>query len=148
MSMKRKYKNSAFTELINSLKKNIAGGSSLDILIKIINENDTKYPELKNIFIHDMGSFMTHWFNMVNDSKKCSLKLQSKILSLQLISQYSDFNNLVLYCYNIIDQDKNEHNGNLLSQDILNYTYCIIKSIIQTTRRKIGLDTISKKYGI
>ena len=79
--MIKNYNENAFNELVNTINKHIDGDSSaLPVLVDMITELDKKYPMLKNKFIHDMGSFMTHWFNLINDSKSCSLKLRAKIL--------------------------------------------------------------------
>ena len=44
-------------------------------------------------------------------------------------------------------QEINPHTNRLYSSDLLSYLACIIKAIIQTTRRQLGLDLNSKKYG-
>lgn len=146
--MVKNYNENAFNELVNTINKHIDGDSSaLPVLVDMITEVDKKYPMLKNKFIHDMGSFMTHWFNLINDSKSCSLKLRAKILTVDFVTTYSDFNNFTTYCYDVIDQEINPHTNRLYSSDLLSYLACIIKAIIQTTRRQLDLDLNSKKYG-
>mgnify|MGYP000715966982 CR=1 FL=1 len=70
-----------------------------------------------------------------------------KILNVDFVTTYSDFNNFTTYCYDVIDQEINPHTNRLYSSDLLSYLACIIKAIIQTTRRQLGLDLNSKKYG-
>lgn len=146
--MIKNYSETAFEELKKSLLKNIDGGNSVHVLLKMVNETDEQFPGIKNIFIHDMGAFLTHWFELVHDSRSCSKTLRSKILNMKFISEYSDFNNYVIFCYDKIDSAKSKYTDNYLCEDLLSYLICTIKAIIQTTRRSIGLDQNSKKYGI
>ena len=143
----KKYNESAFTELMNTLNKHIDGGNSLPVFTKMINEVNEQFPGLKDTFIHDMGEFLTHWFELVNDCKLCSAKLQAKILTIDMIMKYSDFNRFVPFCYDVIDQTINPHTNRLYAQDLTSYLACIVKAVIQTTRRAKGLDLNSKKYG-
>ena len=90
--MVKNYNENAFNELVNTINKHIDGDSSaLPVLVDMITELDKKYPMLKNKFIHDMGSFMTHWFNLINDSKSCSLILRAKTLNIDFVTRYSAF---------------------------------------------------------
>ena len=143
----KKYNENAYNELMNTLNKHIDGGNSLPVFTKMINEVNEQFPGLKDNFIHDMGKFLTHWFELVNDCKSCSTKLQAKILSIDTISEYSDFNRFVSFCYDVIDQTINPHTNRLYALDLTSYLACIIKAVIQTTRRSKGLDLNSKKYG-
>ena len=143
----KNYSETAFEELKNSLLKHIDGGNSVHVLLKMINETEEQFPGIKNIFIHDMGSFLTHWFNLVQDSRSCSRQLRAKILTLDMISEYSDFNNFVIFCYDKIDKTENKYTNRPLANDLLSYLACTIKAVVQSTRRSIGLDLNSKKYG-
>lgn len=144
----KNYNEAAFEELKKSLFKHIDGGNSVHVLLKMINEVNEQFPGIKNIFIHDMGSFLTHWFSLVQDSRRCSLPLRAKILTVDMVMKYSDFNNFSIFCYDKIDQTVNKHTNRLLANDILSYLTCVIKAVIQSTRRSIGLDLNSKKYGV
>ena len=143
----KNYSETAFEELKNSLLKHIDGGNSVHVLLKMINETEEQFPGIKNIFIHDMGSFLTHWFWLVQDSRCCSLSLRAKILTLNTISEYSDFNRFAVFCYDKIDKTENKYTNRPLANDLLSYLACTVKAVVQSTRRSIGLDLNSKKYG-
>ena len=64
-----------------------------------------------------------------------------------MISEYSDFNNFVIFCYDKIDKIENKYTNRPLAKDLLSYLACTIKAVVQSTRRSIGLDLNSKKYG-
>lgn len=144
--MIKNYSVVAYNDLIKSLEKHTSGGNSMYVLRKMIDDCEDKWPGIKDRFIHDMGSFLSHWFELVNESHRCSRKLQAKILTKDMVLKYSDFNNVTTFCYDVIDNAVNPYTNRLYTRDILSYMDCVIKAVVQTTRRHHGFDTNSKKY--
>lgn len=142
----KNYNDKAFESLVTSVNKHIDNGNAFAVLVKMMNELDETYPGIKDLFIKSMGRFMTHWFEIVNDSKSCSLKLRSKILSWNIISQYSDFDAFTVFCYDKINDAVNPYTGDLYTDNILSYLSSTLKAVIQCSRRNIGLDCNSKKH--
>lgn len=142
------YSINAYNELINGLNKNVEGSNiAIAVLTTLIDEVEEIHPGIRDRFIHDMGAFMTMWFDMVRDSNHCTKNLRAKILTYDMISKYSHFNHFVVFCYDVVDQDINPKTNKLYVDEILSHLTCVVKSIVQTTRRNIGLDLNSKKYG-
>ena len=81
MSRRKKYAANAFNELWKTLESHTGKGNSLAVLIKMIEENDAEFNGLKDVFIHDMNKFLTHWFTLVFETNRINSKIRSKILS-------------------------------------------------------------------
>ena len=145
---KRPYADNAFDELVKTLKAHTGNGNSVDVLIKMICENDEEFNGLKDRFIHDMNKFLTNWFTLESEANRVSSKLRAKLLSKQFVETYfsNDFNSFTTFCYDKIDQKVNPYTNHLMSRDLINYTLCVVKAIIQYTRCEWGYDNNSTKY--
>lgn len=144
----RPYAENAFAELVKTLEAHTGNGNSLSVLVKMLNENENEFEGLKKCFIHDMNKFLTHWFTLVHDTKDLPSNLRAKIISKEFVEQYfsSDFNRFTLFCYDKIDKKVNPYTNHLMARDIINYTLCVIKAIIQYTRCEMGYDSNSSRY--
>lgn len=145
---RKKYAVNAFDELIYELEHHVGKSNALSILVKMLNENDNEFPGLKDCFIHDMNKFLSHWFKLVNDTNKLPSNLRAKIVSRDFMEHYysSDFNRFTVFCYDKIDKKVNPFTNHLMARDIINYTLCVIKAVIQYTRCSLGYDANGLKY--
>lgn len=149
MSRRKKYAANAFNELWKTLESHTGKGNSLAVLIKMIEENDAEFNGLKDVFIHDMNKFLTHWFTLVFETNRINSKIRSKILSREFMEKYysNDFNRFISFMSNApISEKVNPHTNHLLTRDLTNYTLCVIKAVIQYTRCSLGYDANGKKY--
>lgn len=143
----KNYSESCYKDLIKCLYHNVEGGNCIYSLIHSLESATEHYPEIKNYFIHDMNAWLTRWFNLCADVDQCSLKLKSKILNVKFATDFSDFNNINIYC-NDKATDINPMLGVSYGKDLISFIACTVKAIIQTKRRSLNLDSNSKKYGL
>lgn len=153
----KEYKEITFENLIFALKRYVGDTKTLNVFINMLNENKDEFPQLVNIFIHDMSVFMSHWFQLVEETKFCSKSVKSTILNIDFVKQHyiKDFDRFSVYCYDVIDGKKNKFTNRLLTTDIFNHLNYIIKMLVQNQRRTVGMDQkkteeihLSNRYGV
>ena len=143
----KNYSDACFNDLVKCLYRNVEGGNCVFSLLRSLERAEKKYPEIRNYFIHDMNAWLTHWFELVEDSSSCPLKLRSKILTVPFATDCADFNNINIFC-NDKAEAINPELGISYGADFISFLACTVKAIVQTKRRSLGLDCNSKKYGI
>lgn len=133
----KKYSDTSFNELFSSLNNNV-NNNIIDNIKDIFNKTEIKYPGFRDKLVHDMGSFLTHWYDLVNRTTKCDNSLRSKILTYDFIMQYSDFNNVTVFIYDNINYDKKENSDICYQKYVLSYIEYMVKTVVNITRRKLG----------
>lgn len=140
-------------EMMVAIKRNVAGSPCIDVFEKLLSEVDQ---EVSDIVVSDVSGFLSRAFQVFHESDKVEdKKIKSKLLTKDFIGGVyfkkidrlkRNTENLKFWEDEAINPDLEKKESYRKTLLLCNYVPAIIKAVIQTKRRSVGLDMNSKKF--